>query len=963
MTANFKLFYQNCRGLRTKIANGLRDRISLSNHNIIALTETWLNDDFTSESIFDQNLYSVYRADRNPRTYSRPNTLNQTSQVDLMGGGCLIAVDKSVPSFRMTDWEREVPYDCIWLRLNSNSSSKIFINCIYVNCRTTFELFNEYLNHLHVVINEREPNAKFLILGDFNLSCIEWYFDNNHCSPILYEGRMATELINTLTLTDLKQVNHIKNSYNKILDLCLTNSLSVKSKLANGLVNEDLYHPAILFTFDSNEIKFMKSNKHKKPNFFKADYVAINNELSSINWHILFHNKNIDDAIELFYSKILSIVSKYTPKTTFTHDKYPIWYSYELIHILNEKEFYRKQFNKTQLPIYNTLFYEKRKQFKKLKKKCLRDYAKNIESYVRTNPKSFFAYTKSLQKSNNLPMIMKYNGLISDNMKQTADLFANYFESVYAPTSNHTNFQCNNDCHDYIPISEEEIQNIITSLDRNKISSPDGLPIIFYKNTILNIVKPLSLLFTLSTRQMKYPSKWKISHVSPIFKAGDKADVKNYRPISVLSAAAKIFDRILHNYLLSKTAHLISASQHGFTAGKSTTTNLLEYVNYIATNMMNGGRVDVIFMDLAKAFDKIIHEILLNKLSTLPLNPCFIVLLESYLSERQQIVCINGEKSNSIHPKSSVPQGSVLSPLLFALFINDLPPLISSQILLFADDLKIFRTIKSLEDTRRLQNDINTIHNWCAINKLEINTSKCNSISFTRKTHCNLHQSNYNINGVALIQVNSIRDLGIIFDSRLSFESHIKNITSRAYKILGFISRSLKKFRDIGTYLTLYNTYVRTILDHGSTVWSPFYDIHIKSIERVQRRFTRILFRKFHYPTESYGNRLLRLELTSLENRRLLFDELTLYKIHNGIYRTSLNQFINIRNPMRFTRLAHTFYLPFVNNNVEYFTPILRLQRQHNETFNNIDINEVNFNAFKRYVGHEIKIIQLNSDY
>lgn len=208
--------------------------------------------------------------------------------------------------------------------------------------------------------------------------------------------------------------------------------------------------------------------------------------------------------------------------------------------------------------------------------------------------------------------------------------------------------------------------------------------------------------------------------------------------------------------------------------------------------MMNGGRVDVIFMDLAKAFDKIIHEILLNKLSTLPINSCFIVLLESYLSNRQQIVCINGEKSNIIHPKSSVPQGSVLSPLLFALFINDLPPLIKAQILLFADDLKIFRTIKSLNDSLQLQNDINTIYNWCTTNKLEINTNKCNYMSFTRKTQTNIHQSNYNINGVALIQVNTIRDLGIVFDSRLSFEPHIKNITSRAYKILGFMSRSLR---------------------------------------------------------------------------------------------------------------------------------------------------------------------------
>lgn len=170
---------------------------------------------------------------------------------------------------------------------------------------------------------------------------------------------------------------------------------------------------------------------------------------------------------------------------------------------------------------------------------------------------------------------MKYNDQISDNMKHTADLFANYFESVYAKTSNPTNFRCDNNCHNYIQINDEQIKTIIMSLDKNKISSPDGLPIIFYKNTLSHIVKPLRLLFTRSIEYMKYPTKWKTSHISPIFKAGDKADVKNYRPISVLSAAAKIFDRILHNYLLSKTAHLISAFQHGFYQQLPTCLNML----------------------------------------------------------------------------------------------------------------------------------------------------------------------------------------------------------------------------------------------------------------------------------------------------------------------------------------------------------------------------------------------------
>lgn len=466
-------------------------------------------------------------------------------------------------------------------------------------------------------------------------------------------------------------------------------------------------------------------------------------------------------------------------------------------------------------------------------------------------------------------------------------------------------------------------------------------------------------LFSMAITNKCYPTTWKTSHITPIHKSGDKSNVKNYRPISVLSAIAKIFDRILYTYLQSKTSHLISIIQHGFTAGKSTVTNLLEYVTYLANNIMKGGRVDVIFMDLAKAFDKIDHYILLQKLSRLPIDPCFIAILKSYLMNRKQIVCIDGEKSHNVFPKSSVPQGSILSPLLFALFINDLPPLIKSQILLFADDVKIYYRIKSINDAIQLQRDIDTIHAWCTTNKLSLNASKCNTMSFTRKTSP-LMPFNYNIDGVALTKVSSIKDLGIIFDSRLSFELHYNNLTSRAYKILGFISRSLREFKSINTYTTLYNTYVRSILDYGAIVWSPFYQIHINSIEKVQRRFTRILFRKFHYPYESYEYRLIRLEMMSLENRRLYFDELTLYKIYNGIYKTSLIHNINTRNPIRFTRLNHTFYLPFVTNNVEYFSPILRLQRQHNETFNDVNLNERCYDAFKRYTKYEIDCIQNN---
>lgn len=368
-------------------------------------------------------------------------------------------------------------------------------------------------------------------------------------------------------------------------------------------------------------------------------------------------------------------------------------------------------------------------------------------------------------------------------------------------------------------------------------------------------------------------------------------------------------------------------------------------------------------MDLAKAFDTIDHNILLRKLNTLQLDPCLINLLRSYLVDRKQFVVINGEKSECITPTSSVPQGSVLSPLLFALFINDLPPLIKSKLLLFADDLKVFLEIKSINDARQLQNDIDTIVNWCNLNGLKVNINKCNAMTFTKKQQNNILTFNYNINDSALNRVNSYRDLGIIFDSKLSFEMHFRNITTRAYRTLGFISRSLNKFRDMNTYKILYNTYVRSIIDYCSPVWSPFYANHIEEIERIQKRFTRMLYRKFHFPTEPYETRLIRLELHSLENRRLLTDELTLFKIFNGLFDTQLSTQMSTSQPIRHTRQQQTFYLPAVTTNIQYFSPILRLKRQHNETFNHVLINEPNYNAFRRYIIHEINEIQQVTPY
>lgn len=957
MTKSLKVFYQNTRGLRTKIARGLKDKITLNNFDIVCLTETWLCDRFDSESIFDVETYITHRSDRSERTYTRPNNTSRTNNDTLTGGGSLIAIKRNISAIRLKHWELETPFDNIWLKINTHNNKRIFVNCIYINHQTNFDRINTYFMHLHDIINLREPNSHFIILGDFNLPCIEWIYDSDKCTAISHEGRLANELLNTLHLTGLSQTNYIRNNYGRILDLALTNLPNTSVKRVPGIVEEDLYHPALLLNLESANIKFMKSKKTAKLNFFKANYESINVELNRINWNSELSHLPINDATNKFYNIINTIISQFTPKISPRSDDFPKWFSPKLIQLIRLKEHYFKLKKRTNNMLHNTLFNEKRKEVKHEKKKCLYEYQTNIESLIKSNPKSFFAYTKSLRKTNKLPAVMQYKNQTAENMKETATQFAKHFASVYEANNSPIILQCDNECHQYLQFTETEILNVINKLDKCKTNSPDGIPPIFYIETADSIAKALTILFNMSTSAMTYPDEFKKSIITPIYKSGDIENVENYRPISILPTISKIFDKLLYLHINSKTSHLISSCQHGFTAGKSTTTNLLEYVDYLSSNMMNGGQVDAIYMDLAKAFDKIDHNILIAKLGTLPLSPCLIILLQSYLTNRKQFVCVYGEKSDAITPESSVPQGSILSPLLFALFINDLPPRLKSKLLLFADDLKLFLKINSLEDALQLQKDIDTIYDWCLANNLRLNINKCYVMSYTRRREVNLQYFNYNINGSSLIKVNAIRDLGVIFDSKLTFERHFQNIVNSACKVLGFISRSLNKFKKIETYITLYNSYVRSILEYASAIWNPHYQNHTASIERVQKKFTRTLFRKFNYPYENYNTRLIRLNFISLENRRALNDEILLYKIKNGILKVSIDRnYEPIQT--RITRFNRAFYLPFVTTNVEFNCPFLRMHRRHMELFNELDLHEPTLQTFKRYALYETK--QLN---
>ena len=473
------------------------------------------------------------------------------------------------------------------------------------------------------------------------------------------------------------------------------------------------------------------------------------------------------------------------------------------------------------------------------------------------------------------------------------------------------------------------------------------MPSFIFKGCSHIFLRPLSHIFNLSVETNTYPSVFKKSLITPIFKSGSNADVKNYRPICILNTLAKIFEKILQADIMSKCNDSFSINQHGFLPDKSTVTNLCTTTAH-AMDTIN--KKQQLFMtDCAKAFDKIHHGILLSQLGNFGFSYEACLLMQSYLQEWSQTVKIGNYHSNSFLVTSGVPQGSNLGPLLFTIFINDLPSCVKhSESLLFADDFKVSKLIGCLEDCIKLQDDLDSVANWFLDHGMHLNVDKCFVITYTRKI--NYIKNNYKINNLPLLRKNTCKDLGVNYQTNLKFNDHYQYIVNKAYRALGFIIRNSKHFKNVYTIIRLYNALVRTHLEYASVVWAPGAKSNIDLIEKVQKRFLRYLYRKKYniYPyLISYKSMLEMFNIQSLEIRRQINSVIFIYYIINNIkYKSCL--FINNIH----------FHVPKINLRIQDFqlfhcdmtnwSPFISMQykcnaliKKHNSDMYNVDVKKL----------------------
>ena len=504
--------------------------------------------------------------------------------------------------------------------------------------------------------------------------------------------------------------------------------------------------------------------------------------------------------------------------------------------------------------------------------------------------KTFWKFVKSLnQKSTSMPTL-QHNGTKLETSECKADALNKYFYTCFNhnfPPLTNPDFSFENlnadNCPKELLCTEEAVFTHLEELDTSKSTGCDLVTAKMLKSTAASITSSITTLFNISISTGVFPTEWKTARIVPIPKGNDQTILPGYRPISVLPIASKVLERHVKSII---EAHLqehspISPRQWGFVSSRSTVSALIKVVDDCLQALDKGYEVCMIFFDVRKAFDTVPHLPLLHIFEELGLNKYLLRWLKNYLFNRTQYVAVEGADSHRLPVISGVPQGSVLGPLLFICYINEVVSVISdsSQINLFADDMVLYRFIKSSADYLQLQQDVDSITSCTRSKHLNFNTSKCRQMFISRKRGLSVAPPNLTIDGTPLITVTEYKYLGVTITSDMSWSPHITNICNKTRKLIGLLYRRFYQNSNSQTLLTLYKSFIRPHLEYSSAVWNPHLKGEIEALEKVQKFALRVCTKSWD---SDYNALLSRTSLPSLQTRRVQASLCHLYKIiHN----------------------------------------------------------------------------------
>ena len=935
----FNMYYQNVRSLCSKTRICFTSSL-YGEYDAFVFTETWLSPSVMDSELFSSSYY-VLRHDRDFSASCRSR-----------GGGVLLGVksEYNLIPVSVSHVSNVSPLIDIVAGKCVLGNRPILIIALYIAPDLHADLFEECLINLELVVRD----LKVIIVGDFNIPQL-----NN----INSHDMKSESCRDFLSIADLAQCNNIPNSHNRYLDLVLSNLLPSISRSNEPYFTEEPVHPALIIRFNYHTVnqifKFPCKKINKSYNFKCTPLFPLYRAIGNEKWLTLLENVNdADGALDIFYARIYSIFDTYVPSYKFNNYKYPVWFTPDIRQAIKQKEKILLKYKKSGLSSDLDHYRNLRSQVKCNIKRAYDIYLDKVSMSIQHDAKTFWTFVNNRRRSSRLPHDMHLNEESVSSPQLIVEAFATYFSTSFDnkiqvdDAYDDDNIACDPRLSSELlkieNVTIEDVRVAIKSLNGTLTAGHDQLPAFLIKDCAFHLAPAIQLILNLILKNNSYPNCWKISKITPVFKNGNKSDISNYRPVSLLSNLSKIFESIIHRRLLTHLSSIISISQHGFMPGRSTTTNLLQICQFVSSALDRRSQVDVIYTDLSKAFDSICHKRLIMKLNRLNFHSSLVLLISSYLGNRSFYVTYNGFSSTHHKCSSGVPQGSILGPFLFLLYINDLISSINCPILAYADDIKIFSEIKDISDCIALQSSLEKIDNWSKCNGLHLNINKCAVVRYSK---CRIKVNfNYSVDSTDLKVVSEVKDLGVIFDQTLSFRQHVNYVYTSCLKLCGFIFRTCNDIKNIKCIQTLYHSLIRSRLEYCAIIWNPYYQKDILKLEKIQRRYLKYVYFKIYkqYPRQNLNYSIL-LSCTndkSLHYRRLLMGVKFIYNLlHNKISCQQIFSILNFSDRRVSTRNPLLFTNEIPQTNILLKSPMYVMTQNINAICNKCDIYNDTFDT------------------
>ena len=949
---NFSIFLLNMRSLPEHF-NELTAYLDCLNFKfkILALTETWLKDYHSNYSIqyynFEQDLRPRMRGGgvslylHNQLQYKKRNDLKIIPNIDKNG--------EAKPCHSSTNIKGGKEINSIFVEIekhSAGSSRNIIVGCLYRPPCFPIREFNKLISDL--LDKLEHENKSIYLTGDFNCNI-------QLCTPAIEEFKNNFTSYHFYPL--INKPTRITESTSTLIDNIYCNVPNVSNNIQCGLLHVNISDHKGLFCINSSATLPDTNITTVKRNMNQKNISLFNSSLGRESWQFIYDN-NTQNAFTRFQGVLDQHFDKnFQMQTcTMTYKNRLPWMTNQLRqHIINKNKMYLKTIEN---PRNNDLTKDYKKKKNELNS-LLRNseisyYSNQLETHKNDISKSWKILKTIIGKDNRkVKKLVTFciNNKMVSNSNEIANCFNDFFVSI-GPTLA-KDIQSTINPMSYIDntinsivilnVSPEEVRKVISSL---KHSSPgwDQMPAFILKKCVNNYIKPLTHIINSSLKEGIFPNELKLARVVPIFKSGDSTKITNYRPISVLTFFSKIFERIVYNYITAfmNEHNVIYKYQFGFREKHSTQQAIICLVEKITHSLDSGDIVIGIFLDLKKAFDTVNHRILLNKLYAYGIRGNILKWFRSYLTDRLQYVTYDDSKSTTRSLTCGVPQGSILGPLLFIIYMNDICN-VSTLLytVLFADDTSVLMKGKNINSLiQQLNTELNLLSDWLRANKLSLNADKTFYLIFHRARLKMDSTPNVIMNNCTLNVTSQLKYLGVIIDNKLNWHQHITYVKNKISKGIGIMYKA-RPYLDKHCLANLYHTYIYPYLIYCIEIWGNVPHCHLNPLLLLQKKIIRIItFSNYLAHTEPIFK-----ELNILPIHKLYFNRIgiLMYKYTTGLLPEVMNELYTQVNEIHDynTRNANKFHISSVTDTFSSISA-----RIWNALSDKIDVN-VCFARFK----------------